>query len=108
MRGFQALMMLFGALAVLMTGVLPAVAASAPPCHETSAHHGGGETPAPQPDKPLKAMNCCVACVAAPALPTPEASRVAPPRAPAVRSPAVLQTGRTPSPEPHPPRSIAS
>lgn len=108
MRGFHALMMLFGALAVLMTGVLPTAAASAPPCHETAAHHGGAETPAPHPDKPLKAMNCCVACVAAPALPTPDARRVAPRRSPAARSPAVLQTGRTPSPEPHPPRSAAS
>lgn len=108
MRGFHALMMLFGALAVLMTGVLPTAAASAPPCHETAAHHGGSETPAPRPDKPPKAMNCCVACVAVPALPTPDAGRVASSRATAVRTPAILQTGRTPSPEPHPPRSIAS
>ena len=106
MRALQALLMLLGALAVLMIGALPASAlsdsSSAPPCHETMSHASGAETPSP--DKPMKAMECCVVCVTAPTLRAPERARLATPRpAPAVRL-AALPAGERPAPEPHPPR----
>lgn len=108
MRALQALMMLLGALAVLIIGALPASAltdaSSAPPCHETTTHSSGTETPSPAPDKPMKAMDCCVVCVTAPTLRPPDRARLAPPRpAPAVRLTA-LPAGERPAPEPHPPR----
>lgn len=106
MRALQALMMLLGALAVLMIGALPASAltdaASTPPCHETMTHTSGTETPAP--DKPMKAMDCCVVCVTAPTLRTPERARLATPRPATAARPAALPAGERPAPEPHPPR----
>ena len=109
MRAVQALMMLLGALAVLMTGVAPASArpdaASPPPCHEMAAPAAETEAPAPAPGKAVKAMDCCVACVTAPALPAPERARVAAPRPVAAIAPAALPAGERPAPEPHPPRA---
>ena len=108
MRALHAMILLLGALAVLMTGAAPgaalAEASSAPPCHEAAAHHGGAETPAPAPDKPMKAMECCVACVAAPSLLRPEPRRVAAPPPSVIAVPATLPAGERPAPEPHPPR----
>ena len=103
----RTLSLLLGALAVLTLGALAAPApasAETAPCH--SMTHG--EAPAPSPDKPMKAMGCCLACVAAP-LPQP------PVRA-AVRAPApdrtprltMLPAGRSPAPEPGPPRAVAA
>jgi hypothetical protein len=106
MRGLQVLMMLIGALAVLMIPALPA-AASTPPCHEMTLQ-GGTDSPAPSPEKPVKVMNCCVACDAAPAIDRPERSRVAPLRVVVIVRPAALPAGLAPSPEPHPPRTTAS
>lgn len=104
---FRTLSMLFGALAVLWLGALsgPAPAAAEPaPCHAMSH----GEAPAPSPDKPIKAMGCCVACVAAP-LPQPPvraaARALAPDRTPRLTA---LPVGRTPAPEPGPPRAVAA
>jgi hypothetical protein len=108
MRAVQALMMLLGALAVLMTAAVPANAltdaSSAPPCHETAMHHGGAEMPSPAPGKAMKAMDCCVACVTAPALRAPDRPRATPPRPATTASPVALPVGEQPAPEPHPPR----
>ena len=108
MRAVQALMMLLGALAVLMTGAVPASAGtdapSSPPCHEATMLHHGAETPSPAHDKAMKAMDCCVACVATPTLRSPERTRMVAPQ-PAVAAPlAALPAGERPAPEPHPPR----
>jgi hypothetical protein len=101
----SSLLLLIGALAVLTLGALGVGAGPAmaePPCHEM-----GHATPDPSgkaPDKAMKAMACCVACVAAPTIP-PAArpqTAAAPLRLTAV-SPA-LPSGRRPSPEPGPPR----
>lgn len=95
-------LLLLGALAVLALGAAPAVAEAPPPCHGTSH-----EAPA-TPDKPVKAMSCCAACVAAP-LPQPpiRVSVRAPAPASAV-GPQTLPVGRTPAPEPGPPRAVAA
>jgi len=104
--------MLLGALAVLWLGavVAPAPAsAETPPCHEMTMSHGmTPDAPAPSPDKPMKAMGCCVACVAAP---VPQ-----PPVRAAVRATApvhstrlqALPVGQTTAPEPGPPRTVAA
>ena len=102
-------MMLLGALAVLMTAAAPADARgnapSAPPCHETAMAHAGSRTPSPVPAKAAKGMDCCVACVAAPALRSPERARVVAPRPTPAAPPATVPAGERPAPEPHPPRA---
>ncbi|MDO9608669.1 MAG: hypothetical protein Q7J26_09105, partial [Brevundimonas sp.] len=84
MRALQAMVMLLGALAVLMTSAVPAMAmpgdASPPPCHEKAAAHGEASSPSTDSGKAMKAMDCCVACVAAPVLHPPARCRVAAPR----------------------------
>lgn len=106
MRALRTLLMLLGVLATLGVGALPAAAGAetSPPCHEATAHHGD-QAPASTPDEALKAMDCCVACVAAPTLRAPEPARMAAPRPPAVIRPAALPAGECPAPEPHPPRA---
>lgn len=109
MRALQALMMLLGALAVLMTGAVPAsAAADTPPCHEATPHHARMESPAPAPDKAMKAMDCCVAWVTAPSLLQPEQPRAKAPAPTLVAAPAALPLGERPAPEPHPPRRAVS
>ena len=110
MRALQALMMMLGALAVLMTGVVPANAGanatSRAPCHEATMHHDGSEAPSPAPGKAVKAMDCCIACVTPPTLRPPERARPTSPQ-PAEAAPlAALPLGERPAPEPHPPRPI--
>src|SRR5687767_1425487 len=108
MRVVRALMMLFGALAVLMSGAMPASAiadaSSPPPCHEATMQHGGEETPSPDPGKAMKAMDCCIACVMTAALRSPDRARLTPPRPSAVAPPTAMPQGERPAPEPHPPR----
>jgi hypothetical protein len=108
MRVVQALMMMLGAFAVLMTAAAPASAlagaVSPPPCHETAIGHDGAETPSPAPGEAMKALDCCVACVAAPALRSPERARMTPPRPATAAPPVALPSGEQPAPEPHPPR----
>lgn len=102
MRAIQFLLTLFGALAVLSLGALPSAAATPPPCHEM----GGGvshETPA-KPDKPMKAMGCCVVCVAAPVTPPAADGPSDLPRAHTTPRRIEPLTGLTPAPEPGPPR----
>ena len=111
MRMVQALMMLLGALAVLMSGAAPAAAlgdaSSPPPCHEAPMHHAGAETPSPAPGKAMKTMDCCIACVAAPALRTPERTGLTTPLPAAAPRPVAALSGERPAPEPHPPRPAA-
>lgn len=108
MRALHAIMMLLGALAVLMSGAAPASALgdapSPPPCHEAPLHHAGAETPSPSPGKAMKAMDCCIACVAAPAWRTPERAGLITPRPAAAPRPVAPLSGEGPAPEPHPPR----
>lgn len=109
MRALQALLMLLGAVAALMTGALPASAQvdahSTPPCHETM-QHGGADAPQPAPDKAMKAMDCCIACVATPNLQPPHRSRVMAPAPATHAAPIAVPTGERPAPEPHPPRTL--
>ena len=99
------LLLLLGAIGVLMLGaVSPSVAATeSPPCHEMSGM--GPQDPAPSPDKPMKRMACCVACIAAPTVIPPVRSgipaRVALPQP----SPRALPTGRLLTPETGPPKA---
>ncbi len=99
--------MLLGALSVLMLGTvgMPAMADDAPPpCHETALSHG--QTDAPSSDKAMKAMGCCVACVATPALrPPARVTLTHPPMSPSPRLHA-LPRGRSPAPEHGPPRFL--
>ena len=110
MRAVQALMMLLGALAVLMTGAVPASAApdasSPPPCHEAATHHDGSEAPSSAPGKAMKAMDCCIACVTPPTLRPPERARPVSPQPAETAPPTALPAGERPAPEPHPPRPI--
>ena len=112
MANLRILSILFGALAVLWLGVVGAPASAGSPvpsCHEAAMAHGmTHEVPASTPDKPVKAMGCCVACVTA--------SLLQPPVRSALRAPApahdvrlhALPTGRTTAPEPGPPRTVAA
>lgn len=105
MRALQAVLLLLGALAVLTIGVAPSVAATkAPACHDMSAQHGSGSPAAPG-DKAVKAMNCCIACVAAPSLRAPERAAPVAPRPAHFLLPGDLPLGEHPAPEPGPPRS---
>lgn len=101
----RTLFMLLGALGVLLLGaVAPALADSAPPpCHEMAAPEQGDT--APRPDKPMKSMGCCVACIAAPAITPPDRSGVA--MRPVSLAPAssALPVGRRLTPETGPPRA---
>lgn len=105
----QVIAILTGVLAVLTLGALggPASAETAAPCHAAmEALHGAAPADAPAPvQKPTAAMGCCVACVSAPALPAraPDAAPVPPAdHAPFSR---LLPDGRSPAPEPGPPRA---
>lgn len=110
MRALKALVMLLGALAALMIGAVPASAAtdarSTPPCHRTAAHAAETEAPAHAPGKAMKAMDCCVACVGAPALTPPARARLTAPPPSVAMTPDSLPTGERPAPEPHPPRLL--
>lgn len=105
----RTLFMLLGALGVLLLGaVLPAMADSPPPpCHEMAAMRHGDSTSqpgAPQPDKPMKSMACCVACIAAPGITPPDRSGVA--ARPSALKPAAraLPVGLRLTPETGPPK----
>ena len=113
MRALQAMVMLLGALAVLMTGIVPAMAmpgddASPPPCHEMGVEQREASSQPTHPGKAMKTMDCCVACVAAPVLSPPARGRLTTPRPMATAAPMALPSGERPSPEPHPPRPALS
>lgn len=99
-------MLLAGTLAVLVLGGVPAQTATTvapPPCHEAMAEHGAPAKPHHAPDKAMKSMACCVACVAG--LETPVvrtmAQRSVVPVSDRVHA---LPTGRMPAPEHGPPK----
>jgi hypothetical protein len=101
----QSLLLLIGALSVLALGAVSASASPvAAPCHE-SGHASQEQTPGPAP-KAMKAMTCCVACMATPTLdPAPVSTlSIAPSRLPTERS--TVPSGRRLSPEPGPPRLL--
>ncbi|VXB50743.1 hypothetical protein [Brevundimonas sp. G8] len=105
MKILQSLLLLIGALAVLALGTVGASASpAAAPCHETSQTMPG-EAPSHVP-KAMKAMICCVACVATPTLdPAPLSGlKVSPARLAAVLID--MPAGRLLSPEPGPPRLL--
>lgn len=101
----RTLFMLLGALGVLLLGAVSPVAAStdAPPCHEMAGRTS--DAPASKPERPMKSMACCVACIAAPAITPPVrtgvAARPVRPR-PVLR---ILPAGRRPSPDTGPPKA---
>lgn len=99
-------MLLAGTLAVLWLGGISMQAVAdtpPPPCHEAMA---GLDTPAQPhhaPDKPMKSMGCCIACVTA--LDLPVVRSMKPPTAAPVSDHAdALPTGRSPAPEHGPPK----
>lgn len=107
----RTLSMLLGALAVLWLGAvpMPAVSDEAPPCHEMTMKHGApADAPARSPDKPMKVMGCCVACVAVPLPQPPVRTAVRTPAPVLTVGPQALPVGRTPTPEPGPPRTVAA
>ncbi len=100
-------MLLAGTFAVLMLGAVPAQAATnaAPqPCHEAMAEHGAPDKPHHAPDKAMKSMACCVACVAGLDVPVMRtvAQRIAVPVSDRAE---IVPTGRTPVPEHGPPKA---
>ena len=101
----RTLLLLLGALGVLLLGAVSPVAASTepPPCHDMAGMTS--DAPASTPDKPMKSMACCVACIAAPAFIPPIRSdvavRVAAPQ-PTLRA---LPSGRRLTPETGPPKA---
>ncbi len=101
----RTLLLLLGALGVLLLGaVSPTTASTEPaPCHEMAGKTS--DTPARSPERPMKSMACCVACIAAPAIVPPMRSTVA--SRPGMPQPAVriLPTGRRPSPDTGPPKA---
>lgn len=101
----RTLTLLLGALAVMTLGALPAPssASAMPPCHETSSgHHPPADRPAPE--KPMKPMGCCVACVATVVPGPPVRADVFLPTPPRNLIAALLPVGEILSPDPHPPR----
>lgn len=106
----QSLLLLIGALSVLALGAVGASAspATTAPCHQTG-HETGQSSPDQTPNhapKAMKAMICCVACVATSTLdPAPVSGpTLSPSRVAAVS--AALPAGRLLSPEPGPPRLL--
>jgi len=106
----QSLLLLIGALSVLALGAVGASAspATAAPCHQMD-HETGQSSPDQTPNhapKAMKAMSCCVACVATPTLdPAPMSGpTLSPSRISAV--PAALPVGQRLSSEPGPPRLL--
>jgi hypothetical protein len=106
----QSLLLLIGALSVLALGAVGASAspATTAPCHQTG-HETGQSSPDQTPNhapKAMKAMICCVACVATPTMaPAPVSGpTLSPSRVVAVS--AALPVGQRLSPEPGPPRLL--
>lgn len=101
----RTLLLLLGALGVLLLGAVSPVAAStaSPPCHEMAGMTS--EAPASTPDKPMKSMACCVACVAAPAIVPPVRTGLTTRATPPLPILRVLPTGRRPSPDTGPPKA---
>lgn len=100
-------MMLAGVFAVLWLGGVSthAVADSPlPPCHEAMSSHSKPVQQHHAPDKAMKSMACCIACVAGLDVPVMRtvAHRIAVPVSDRAE---VVPTGRTPAPEHGPPKA---
>lgn len=107
MAVFRTLTLLLGALAVLTLGALSAPApayAAMPPCHAETGHGQDAPADGGAPDKPMKPMGCCVACVATTAPEPPLKAGLILPAPPRAAPPPPMPLGETLSPEPHPPR----
>ena len=102
--------MLISAFAVLGLGSVSASAGAKdtqPACHADTLP-AGHSLPAQPADDATPAMGCCIACVAVPGLPPVARSQVVS-VAPSPQSPVlILPTGRSPAPEPGPPRAVVS
>lgn len=101
----RTLLLLLGALGVLLLGAVSPAAASTetPPCHEMTGMTS--DAPTSTPDKPMKSMACCVACIAAQAIIPPIRTGIT--TRPSLPQPTlrVLPTGRRPSPDTGPPKA---
>lgn len=97
--------MLLGVLGVLLPGaVSPTMASTQPaPCHEMAGMSQGDS--APRPEKPMKSMACCVACIAAPGVIPPVRGGVAVRAALPQPTLPALPTGRRLTPDTGPPRA---
>lgn len=108
METVRTLLMLLGALGVLLLGAAAPVMAETgpPPCHErvdmVGVDHG---SPASTPDRPMKSMACCVACIAAPTVTPHVRAAVTQLRARPVALDRVLPTGLRAMPETGPPKA---
>lgn len=109
MATVRTLFMLLGALGVLLLGATsPVMADTGPaPCHETAAMAGMDHgTPSSAPERPMKSMACCVACIAAPHVTPPLRSGVdLLPRARPVALDRALPNGLLTAPETGPPKA---
>ncbi len=99
-------MLLAGTFAVLMLGGVSTQAVAdnpPPPCHEAKVEQGAPDKPHHAPDKAMKSMGCCVACVAGLEMPVVRsmAMRVT---APVSDRAETLPPGRSPAPEHGPPK----
>ncbi|WP_428149304.1 hypothetical protein [Brevundimonas sp.] len=101
----RTLLLLLGAFGVLLLGAVSPAAASTetPPCHDMAGMTS--DAPASSPERPMKSMACCVACIAAPTIVPPLRTGMG--ARPTLPQPAlrVLPTGRRPSPDTGPPRA---
>ncbi|AQR62132.1 hypothetical protein BZG35_11115 [Brevundimonas sp. LM2] len=107
MATFRTLLMLLGALGVLLLGATSPVMAETgpPPCHEMAGMVGMDHgTPTSTPERPMKSMACCVACIATLGVPPPLRSAVALPRARPVALDRALPNGLLTTPETGPPK----
>ena len=106
-RGLSSILGLFSVMAVLMLGASGAWATERTPmaCHESVSAMAGHDNPAPKTPAKAMVMACCIACVT-PAVIQPPASRVVAPSLD-LGQPArlTLPLGRSPAPEPGPPKA---
>lgn len=100
--------MLLGALGVLLIGAAsPVMADTGPaPCHEMAGMEGAASNaPASTPERPMKTMACCVACIAAPSLTPPLRSTMTLPRDRPIALERALPTGLRTTPDTDPPKA---
>ena len=106
MRGLSSILGLFSVMAVLLLGASGAWSNEGTPmaCHEAAAM-AGHDTPTPKTPAKAMVMACCIACVT-PAVVQPTASRIVAPSLD-LGQPArlTLPLGRSPAPEPGPPKA---
>jgi len=108
MATVRTLFMMLGVLGVLLLGAAsPVMAEIGPaPCHKME-HMAGMDhgSPSSTPERPMKSMACCVACIAAPTVTPPLKSAVSLARARPVALDGALPTGLRTTPETGPPKA---